>query len=94
MDPLLRFITPLSSSSQYPSTLSVALLTGTLRLYTTLASYRLDTNILSTAAFCFSALTVNVKETAAEVTNSELVKDWTDLIRAWAVCAIDSHNGS
>ena len=84
----------LSPSSQYPSTLSVALLTGTLWLYTTLASYRLHTNLLSTAAFCFSALTVNVKETAAEATNSELVKDWTDLIRAWTVCAIDSHNGS
>ena len=73
---------PLSPSSQYPSTLSVALLAGTLRLYTTLASYGLDTNILSTAASCFSALTVNVKETAAEATNSELVKGWTDLIRA------------
>ena len=26
-----------------------------------------------------------MKETAAEATNSELVKDWTDLIRAWTV---------
>ena len=90
MNPLLQYIT-LSPSSQYTSTLFVTLLTGTLRLYTTLANYGLYTNIASTAASYFSALTVNVKETAAEAQSLELVKAWTDLIRAWTVCAIDPH---
>ena len=90
-DALLRYITPLPPSSQYPSTLSVALLIGTLRLYTALASYGLYSSIVSTAGSCFSALTVYVKEMAAEAQNVELIKAWTDLIRAWTVCAIDPH---
>lgn len=86
---LLRFIVILPESSLYPAPLATALLTGTLRLYRTLASYGLCSQLATTASEHFGRLTQFVLSPAC--TSTELRRAWLELIEAWTVCAVDPH---
>lgn len=88
-DALLRFITPLPPSSPFPSALATSLLTLTLRLYTTLASYGLYSNIATTAMQPFSRLSQYILSPTC--TSQKLKIAWLDLLNAWIVCAVDPH---
>ncbi|KAG2125791.1 hypothetical protein DEU56DRAFT_823777 [Suillus clintonianus] len=86
-DALLRFITMLPPASPFPEPLATNLLTETLRLYTTLASYGLYSHIATSAASYFDSLSTYVVSS-----NSTLLKvAWAGLVEAWIVCATDPH---
>ncbi|KAL0960553.1 hypothetical protein HGRIS_005591 [Hohenbuehelia grisea] len=88
-DALLRFITTLPSSSPHDPTLAETLLSGTLRLYTILASYGMYASIATTAVEHFAAVG---KYVASEECRSKvLIKRYLELIEAWTVCATDPH---
>lgn len=88
IDTLLRFITPLPPSSPFSPALATSLLTLTLRLYATLASYGLYSNIATTAMEPFSQLNQYV---FSACTSQKVTVAWLNLLNAWTVCAIDPH---
>lgn len=88
-DALLRFVTVLPSASPYPLPLATALLTSTLRFYSTLASYGLYSHIVTTAATYFTQVGTYVLSPAC--TSRPLMEAWTSLLQAWIVCATDPH---
>lgn len=88
-DALLRFVTMLPPSSPYAAPLTTALLTSTLRLYTTLASYGLYSHIATTAAAQFSQVGAYIM--SSECQSKRLIAAWTRLLEAWIVCATDPH---
>ncbi|KAG0695867.1 hypothetical protein DFH29DRAFT_247350 [Suillus ampliporus] len=87
-DALLRFITMLPHTSPFPEPLATTLLTETLRLYATLASYGLYSHIVTSAASYFASLSTYVVSS-----NSRPLKvAWAGLTEAWIVCATDPHH--
>ncbi|CCM05739.1 uncharacterized protein FIBRA_07971 [Fibroporia radiculosa] len=88
-DALLRYVTTLPTVSSYPLHLAVALLTGTLRLYTAFASYGLYAHVATTAAEHFSQIGRYIA--SAECTSKQLRETWYELLAAWMVCARDPH---
>ncbi|OJA14761.1 hypothetical protein AZE42_06234 [Rhizopogon vesiculosus] len=87
-DALLRFITMLPPTSPFPESLATTLLTQTLRLYSTLASYGLYSHIATTAASYFTSLS----KYAVSSTSRPLKVAWAGLVEAWIVCATDPHH--
>ncbi|TDL19699.1 hypothetical protein BD410DRAFT_900034 [Rickenella mellea] len=88
-DALLRFVTSLPSSSPFPLPLATALLTATLELYSTLASYGLYSQTATTAAPYFTALGSYI--TSPQCSSGELTHAWLRLMESWMVCATDPH---
>lgn len=88
-DALLRFVTLLPPTSPFPPTLSTGLLTLTLRLYATLASYGHYSIIATTAMQPFSQLSQYVFSSTC--TSTKLKVAWLNLLNAWIVCAVDPH---
>ncbi|KAF8128245.1 RPAP1-like protein [Boletus edulis] len=96
-DALLRFVTPLPPSSPYPPALATTLLTNTLRFYSTLASYGLYSQIVTTAPQIFTDLasyissipSIHEGENASDSASTRLRIAWASLIEAWTVCAMD-----
>lgn len=87
-DALLRFITMLPPTSPFPEPLATTLLTQTLRLYATLASYGLYSHIATTAASYFTSLSTFVVSSSSR----PLKVAWAELVEAWVVCATDPHH--
>lgn len=88
-DSLLRFVTMLPPTSPYPPQLATALLTSTLRFYTTLASYGLYSHIASTAMMPLTQLAQYI---ISDVCMSQRLRaTWTELLEAWIVCAVNPH---
>ncbi|KAF9450553.1 hypothetical protein P691DRAFT_788998 [Macrolepiota fuliginosa MF-IS2] len=88
-DALLRFITPLPPSSPFSLTLATSLLTLTLHLYTSLASYGLYSNITTTAMEPF--LRLNQYIFSPVCASQKLIITWLNLLNAWIVCSVDPH---
>lgn len=89
VDSLLRFVTPLPPSSLYPLPLASSLLTGTLNLYATLASYGIYSHIVSTASSQFAEL--HQYTLSPSCTSTPLRLSWLRLVEVWIVCATDPH---
>ncbi|KAG1739488.1 uncharacterized protein EDB91DRAFT_1135637 [Suillus paluster] len=87
-DALLRFITILPPISPFPEPLATTLLTETLRLYTTLASYGLYSHITTSAASYFASLSTYVVSSSSR----PLKVAWAGLVESWIVCATDPHH--
>ena len=99
-DALLRFVAILPPSSPYPPALATTLLTYTLRLYATLASYGLYSHIATTASQFFTDLASYIlsrppspheSANAPDSVSIQLRIAWASLIEAWTVCATDPH---
>lgn len=87
-DSLLRFLAFLPHKSPYPFSLSVNLLTWTLRIYRVLATYGLYTHIASTAVMPLVQLEQYVISKGCP---SSLKVAWLNVVEAWITCAIDPH---
>lgn len=91
-DAFLRFVTFLPSSSPYPPSLTIDLITWTLRIYRALAVYGLHTHVASVAVAPFSQLEQYiVSQTCTFYPLKKLKEAWSNLIEAWIICAIDPH---
>lgn len=94
-DPLLRFITTLPSTSPFGSQLATRLLSLTVRLYRTLASYGLYASIATTACAHFNLLQRYIlsRSTDQPVQKDRLTlcRDYLELLEGWIVCATDPH---
>jgi hypothetical protein len=88
-DSLLRFITPLPTSSSYPLPLANSLLTGTLNFYADLASYGMYSHVVTTASIQFAQLHQYVLSPLC--TSAPMRLSWLGLLEAWIVCATDPH---
>ncbi|CAL1713714.1 unnamed protein product [Somion occarium] len=88
-DALLRFVVTLPNSSSYPLSLATTLLSSTLRLYTTLASYGFYAQIATTAYEHFDKLGRYVR--SEECRSLQLRAAWLGLVEAWTICARDPH---
>ncbi|KAI0345577.1 hypothetical protein BDW22DRAFT_1353080 [Trametopsis cervina] len=86
---LLRFVVILPASSLYPSPLATSLLSSTLHLYSTLASYGFCSQLATTASEPLNKLTHFVVSDAC--TSNPLRLAWLQLIESWVICAIDPH---
>ncbi|OBZ71482.1 RNA polymerase II-associated protein 1 [Grifola frondosa] len=88
-DSLLRFVTILPPVSPFSISLATSLLAGTLRLYTTLASYGLYAHIATTAQEHLAQLSRYVL--SDECQSKRLREAWIGVLEAWLVCATDPH---
>ncbi|EMD39597.1 hypothetical protein CERSUDRAFT_111906 [Gelatoporia subvermispora B] len=88
-DALLRFVITLPPASPYSRPLATALLVGTLRLYTVLASYGLYAQIATTASQ--SLAQVGEYVLSEQCDSHQLREAWLLLLEAWMVCARDPH---
>ncbi|KAF8993508.1 hypothetical protein BDQ17DRAFT_1368247 [Cyathus striatus] len=89
-DPLLRFIAFNPTSSPFPASLSVNLITYLLELYETLASYGFYAHIATTAIEQFTNLTRFIL--SGDCTSNKLKEAWSSLLEIWITCAIDPHH--
>jgi len=87
-DALLRFVTMLPPTLPFPEPLATTLLTLTLHLYATLASYGLYSHIATAAASYFTALSTFVISSSSK----PLKVAWAGLVEAWIVCATNPHH--
>ncbi|KAF9499123.1 hypothetical protein BDN71DRAFT_1442690 [Pleurotus eryngii] len=94
-DALLRFITTLPSASPFGPQLATSLLSLTIRLYKTLASYGLYASIAATAYSHFNLLQRYILSCSANrpVQKDRLIlcRDYLMLLEGWIVCATDPH---
>ncbi|KAJ3518188.1 hypothetical protein NLJ89_g32 [Agrocybe chaxingu] len=88
-DSLLRFVAFLPHSSPYPPALATSLLTSTLRLYTTLASYGLYCHLAGNAVTQLAHLEQYI--VSKDCNSYPLQTAWANLIQTWTICAIDPH---
>ena len=88
-DSLLRFITPLPTSSPYPLPLANSLAAGTLNFYAALASYGMYSHIVTTASTQFAELHRYILSSSCK--SAPLRLSWLGLVEAWIVCATDPH---
>ena len=88
-DSLLRFITPLPTSSPYPLPLASSLAAGTLNFYSAIASYGMYSHIVTTASTQFAELHQYILSPLCGSTPLRL--SWLGLLEAWIVCASDPH---
>ncbi|PFH54005.1 hypothetical protein AMATHDRAFT_136492 [Amanita thiersii Skay4041] len=88
-DALLRFVTLPPQDSFYSMTLTVSLLTSTLRFYSALGAYGLCAHIASTAMTEFMKLGTFIYSQSCS--SRELMVAWADLLNVWILCAIDPH---
>ncbi|OCH89933.1 hypothetical protein OBBRIDRAFT_755864 [Obba rivulosa] len=88
-DALLRFVVTLPPASPFPRSVATALLIGTLRLYTALASYGLYSHIATTASQSLSQIGQYVLSEQCD--SYQLKEAWLLLLEAWTVCARDPH---
>ena len=88
-DSLLRFITPLPTSSPHPLPLASSLTAGTLNFYNALASYGMYSHIVTTASTQFAELHQYVLSPSCR--SAPLRLSWLGLLEAWIVCAMDPH---
>lgn len=88
-DSFLRFVTFLPSSSPYPPSLTINLITWTLRIYRALAVYGLHTHVAGVAFVPFSQLEQYIFSRTC--TFYPLKEAWSNLVEAWMICAIDPH---
>ncbi|KAF4577461.1 hypothetical protein EYR40_003001 [Pleurotus pulmonarius] len=94
-DALLRFITTLPPTSPFGSQSATRLLSLTMRLYKTLASYGLYASIATTAYAHFNILQRYILSRAADQPARKdrltLCRDYLELLEGWIVCATDPH---
>ena len=88
-DSLLRFITPLPTSSPYPLPLANSLVAGTLNFYAALASYGMYSHIVTIASTQFVDLHRYILSPSCR--SAPLCLSWLGLVEAWIVCATDPH---
>ena len=88
-DSLLRFITPLPTSSPYPLPLANSLAAGTLNFYAALASYGMYSHIVTITSTQFIDLHQYILSPSCR--SAPLRLSWLGLVEAWIVCATDLH---
>ncbi|KAI0265687.1 hypothetical protein BC834DRAFT_174223 [Gloeopeniophorella convolvens] len=91
-DALLRFLTSPPPSSTYPLPLATSLLTKTLRLYATFASYGLYSHIATTAAEPLARLSSYIL--SLECNSRRLISAYISVLGSWITCASDPHQTS
>ncbi|KAF8635942.1 hypothetical protein AX15_000113 [Amanita polypyramis BW_CC] len=91
-DALLRFVTLLPEDSPFPTSLTMSLLTSTLRFYTTLGSYGFYAHIASTAMVQLMELEHFIN--SPKSFSRKLCTTWADLLSIWTICAVDPHRTS
>lgn len=88
-DALLRFIITQPQSSPYTHSLATSLLTSTLRFYSALSSYGLNTQVATTAQEQLHEIRRYILSDDCQ--SAPLRSAWLGLLEAWMVCARDPH---